>query len=314
MKKGIAQYQIGDVFDHFLLIKTASKSVASNGKPFLTLLLKDTTGEIDAKLWEATQEDEDLFTQGELVKVNGEIGKFRNRPQLKIHGIRPAQSTDGVQAADFIEKAPVKKEELMERVTEAIFEMNNANLQRLTRHFVKKYQDDLFTYPAAVRNHHNYVSGLAHHVVSMLNIARQLKTMYPEINKDLLYTGIILHDLGKIRELSSTTSPSYTLEGRLIGHIPIMVQEVQEAAKELQIEGEEVTILQHMVLSHHGKAEWGSPKPPLVREAELLHQIDMIDSQMNTLNRALNKVGPGEFTERIYSLDQRTFYKPSFEE
>ncbi|WP_173917018.1 3'-5' exoribonuclease YhaM [Halobacillus sp. Marseille-Q1614] len=314
MKRGIAQYQVGEVFDYFLLIKTAAKSVASNGKPFLTLLLKDTTGEIDSKLWEATQEDEELFKQGELVKVHGEIGQFRNRPQLKIHSIRPVQSTDGVQVSDFIEKAPVQKEDLMERVTEAIFEMKNANLQRITRHFVKKYQEEFFTYPAAVRNHHNYVSGLAHHIFSMLNIAQQLKNMYPEINKDLLYAGIILHDLGKIKELSGSTSPSYTLEGKLIGHIPIMVEEIQTVAKELQIEGEEVTVLQHMVISHHGKAEWGSPKPPLIREAELLHQIDMIDAQMNTLNRALKKVGPGEFTERIYSLDQRTFYKPSFEE
>ncbi|GGF16078.1 3'-5' exoribonuclease YhaM [Halobacillus andaensis] len=314
MKKGISNYQIGETFDHFLLIKTASKGVASNGKPFLSLLLKDTTGEIDAKLWESTPEDEGLFTPGELVKVVGEVGQFRNRAQLKIQSIRPVQPTDGVQAADFVEKAPVNKEDLMEKVTEVIFEMKNPNIQRVTRHFVKHYQEDLLTYPAAVRNHHEYVSGLAHHIVSMLNIAQQLKDLYPDINADLLYAGIILHDLGKIKELSNASSPSYTLEGKLIGHIPIMVEEIRSTAKELQIDGEEITILQHMILSHHGKAEWGSPKPPLVREAELLHQIDRIDAQMNMVNRALKKVSPGEFTERIYALDQRAFYKPSFEE
>ncbi len=314
MNKGISNFQIGETFDHFLLIKKSIKGVASNGKPFLSMLLTDKSGEIDAKLWEATPEDEALFTQGELVKVAGEVGQFRNRPQLKIQSIRPVQTTDGVEVSDFVEKAPINKEVLMEKVTEVIFEMKNPNIQRVTRHFVKKYQDDLLTYPAAVRNHHDYVSGLAHHIVSMLNIAQQLKQLYPEINADLLYAGIILHDLGKIKELSNATSPAYTLEGKLIGHIPMMVEQIKSAADELQIEGEEITILQHMILSHHGKAEWGSPKPPLVREAELLHQIDMIDAQMNMLNRALNKVNPGDFTERIYALDQRAFYKPVFEE
>lgn len=314
MPKGIANYQVGDTFDYFLLIKSASKSVASNGKPFLSFMLKDKTGEIDAKLWEASNEDEQVFQQGELVKVTGEVGQFRNKPQLKIHSIRPAQPTDGVFAADFIEKAPVKKEELMEQITEAIFEMKNANLQRMTRQLVKVHQEDLLSYPAAVRNHHEYVSGLAHHIVSMLHLAREMVGLYPELNKDLLYAGIIVHDLGKLRELSNSTSPSYTTEGKLIGHIPLMVEEIRLVANELQIEGEEVTVLQHMVLSHHGKSEWGSPRPPLVREAEVLHHIDMLDARMNMMNRALGKVGPGEFTEKLYALEQRSFYKPAFEE
>ncbi|MGI8314527.1 3'-5' exoribonuclease YhaM [Halobacillus mangrovi] len=314
MKKGIAYYQIGETFDHFLLIKSATKGVASNGKPFLSFMLKDKTGEIDAKLWEASNEDEQVFQQGELVKVNGEVGQFRNKPQLKIHSIRPSQTTDGVFVSDFIEKAPVEKGDLMEHITEAIFEMKNANLQRITRQFVKQYQDDLLTYPAAVRNHHEYVSGLAHHIVSMLRLAKELVGLYPELNKDLLYAGIILHDLGKLRELSNAASPSYTVEGKLIGHIPLMVEEIRVMANELQIEGEEVTVLQHLILSHHGKAEWGSPKPPLVREAEVLHYIDMLDARLNMMNRALTKVNPGDFTEKMYSLEQRSFYKPLFEE
>ncbi len=297
-----------------MLVKAATKGMASNGKPFLTLILKDVTGEIDAKLWEATDEDEQLFQAEQLVKVTGEVNQYRGRSQLKIHSIRPAQPTDGVHPTDFIEKAPVQKEELMERLTEFIFEIQNPNLQRIVRYFIKKYQEDLLVYPAAVKNHHEYVSGLAYHVVSMLKLAKELKHLYPEINQDLLYAGIVVHDLGKLKELSSVATPSYTLEGKLLGHIPIMIEEIGHAAKELQIEGEEVLILQHMVLSHHGKAEWGSPKAPLVREAELLHLIDLIDAKMNMLNRTLDKVKPGEFTERLFAMDNRTFYKPSFED
>ncbi|WP_188455215.1 3'-5' exoribonuclease YhaM [Virgibacillus oceani] len=314
MRKGIGYANIGDSFDDFILIKEAARGVASNGKAFLTLILRDATGEIEAKLWDIKKEDEEVFLPEKIVRLTGEINQFRGKAQLKIFTIRPAQPTDGVHVADFVEKAPVEKDILIEKLTEAIFEMKNPAMQRIVRAFIKKYQDALLTYPAASKNHHEYVSGLAHHVVSMLGIAKELYTLYPQINKDLLYAGIILHDLGKLKELSGVVTTSYTIEGKLLGHIPIMVEEIGIMAKELQIEGEEVLILQHLVLSHHGKAEWGSPKPPLIREAELLHLIDLIDAKMNMLNRALDKVKPGEFTERLFAMDNRQFYKPLFEE
>ncbi|PAV29304.1 3'-5' exoribonuclease YhaM [Virgibacillus profundi] len=314
MNKGIGYANVGDAIDSFMLIKDAAKGVASNGKPFLTLILRDATGEIEAKLWDASKEDETVFIPEQIIKLAGEVNQFRGKSQLKILSVRPAQPTDGVHITDFVEKAPVEKEVLTEKLTEVIFEMKNPTLQRIVRAFIKKYQEALLTYPAATRNHHEYVSGLAHHIVSMLQIARELHKLYPELNKDLLYAGIILHDLGKIRELSGVITTSYTIEGKLLGHIPMMVEEIGLMAKELQIEGEEVLILQHLILSHHGKAEWGSPKPPLVREAELLHLIDLIDAKMNMLNRALDKVKPGEFTERLFAMDNRAFYKPLFEE
>lgn len=313
MRKGIMQYQIGDTFDGFLLIKEATKGITSNGKPFLTLVFRDHTGQIDAKLWDATTEDIKVYRSEQIVHIKGEVIQFRDKAQLKIFTIRPAQSTDGVRIADFIEKAPVAIEELQEKLTATIFEMENPSLQRIVRAFIKKYQEPLLLFPAATKNHHEYASGLAHHIVSMLAIARELSRLYPEINRDLLYAGIILHDIGKLKELSSVATPTYTLQGKLIGHIPIMVEEIGKVAAELQIEEEEVLILQHMVLSHHGKAEWGSPKPPLVREAEILHQIDLIDAKMNMMNRALKNVKPGEFTERLFAMDNRSFYKPTFE-
>ena len=313
MRQGIGYSSVGDTFDDFLLIKEATKGVASNGKPFLTLILRDATGEIEAKLWDATKEDESLFIAEQIIRVTGEVNQFRGKSQLKILSLRPAQLTDGVQVTDFVEKAPVDKEYLSEKLTEAIFEMQNPTIQRMVRAFIKKYQEGLLTYPAASKNHHEYASGLAHHIVSMLQIGRELHKLYPELNKDLLYAGIILHDIGKLKELSGVITTSYTLQGKLLGHIPIMVEEIGLMARELQIEGEEVLILQHLVLSHHGKKEWGSPTPPLVREAELLHLIDLIDAKMNMLNRALDKVKPGEFTERMFAMDNRAFYKPLFD-
>ncbi|SDC76756.1 3'-5' exoribonuclease [Terribacillus halophilus] len=314
MKKGIGYFQVGDKFDGFLLIKQADKAIASNGKAFLTLILGDDTGDIEAKFWDASPADEQRYQADQVIKVQGEVNAFRGRLQLKIQAIRLTEPTDGVHAHDFVKRAPLSKEQLLEELTSFIFEMENPNLQRITRYFLSNHQEQLLAYPAAVRNHHEFVSGLAFHVVSMLRIARELKNLYPEINKDLLYAGIILHDIGKLRELSGATNPTYTVEGKLLGHISIMSDEIAQAARELQIEAEEVMILQHMILSHHGKGEWGSPKPPLVREAELLHMIDLIDAKMNTLQRVMDKVAPGDFSERVFSLENRSFYKPAFEQ
>lgn len=313
MKKGIGHVTVGESFRGYMLIKEAIKGTTSTGKPFLTLMLRDATGEIEAKLWDATKEDEMLYTAEQIIYTEGEMNQFRGKPQLKILSIRPAQPTEGVHPTDFVEKAPVDKEELYDKLMHFVFEMENPNLQRIVRAFIKKYQDQLLVYPAATKNHHEYVSGLAHHIVSMLHIAGELHKIYPQLNKDLLYAGIILHDLGKLKELSGAVTTTYTLEGKLIGHIPIMVEEIGKMAEELKIDGEEVLVLKHLVLSHHGKKEWGSPTPPLVREAEVLHYIDQLDAKINMLNRALDKVRPGEFTERIFAMDQRSFYKPVFD-
>lgn len=313
VKKGIRDYEIGETFEGFLLIKEVRKGTASNGKPFLTLFFADATGEIEAKLWDAKPEDEETYTEKKVVKLAGDIHEFRGQPQLRIKSIRLAQAADGVRISDFIEKAPVPKGELQAKITEAIFEMKNPNIQRIVRAFVKKYQDRLFDYPAAAKNHHAYISGLAHHIVTMLKIAKSLCDIYPQLNKDLLYAGIILHDIGKIRELSGPVGTSYTVEGTLLGHISIMVGEIDEIAKQLNITGEEVLVLKHLVLSHHGHPEWGSPKRPQIMEAEILHYIDLIDAKTNTLTKALEHTKPGEFTERLFSLDNRSFYKPTFE-
>ncbi|GLH63731.1 3'-5' exoribonuclease YhaM [Parageobacillus sp. G301] len=312
MAKGIVHYEVGEQVDVYLLIKSVTKGIASNGKPFLTLILQDKTGDIEAKLWDVSPEDESVYVPESIVKVLGDIHNYRGKMQLKIRSIRLAHEGDAVRVSDFLETAPMKREDMMEKITEYIFAMQNPNIQRITRYLLKKYEQKFFDYPAATKNHHEFISGLAYHVVSMLELAKALAKLYPSLNKDLLYAGVILHDLGKVIELSGPVSASYTLEGKLLGHISIMVSEISKAAEHLGISGEEVVVLQHMVLSHHGKAEWGSPKPPMVKEAEILHYIDNLDAKMNMIDRALEKIKPGEFTERIYALENRSFYKPIF--
>jgi 3'-5' exoribonuclease len=312
MNKGILDYQVGDAVEKYLLINTVTKGTASNGKPFLTLMLRDKSGEIEAKLWDCSPQDEEAYCAETVVKVAGELSNYRGKSQLKLKQIRMTTELDNVELSDFLEVAPMSQDAIIEKITKYIFEMENPNVQRITRHLLKKHQNAFLEYPAATKNHHEFVSGLAYHVVTMLDLAKSIANVYPSLDRDLLYAGIILHDLGKVYELSGPISTTYTMEGKLLGHISILVNEIGEAAVELGIEGEEVTVLQHLVLSHHGKAEWGSPKPPMIREAEILHYIDNIDAKMNMLDRALARVEPGEFSDRIFPLENRSFYKPTF--
>ncbi len=311
--KGIGTYKTGERVDLFMLIKQATKGMTTTGSPFMTLILQDKTGDIEAKLWDAKEEHEKMFQPASIVRVGGDVHEYRGRNQLRIKSIRPAKPDEPIQISDLVPSAEKSKEELYEELSPYIFEITNPNIQRITRYLLKQHREAFLVYPAATKNHHDYVSGLLDHVVSMLRLGKAIAELYPTLNKDLLYAGIILHDVGKVVELSGPVGTVYTPAGNLLGHITIMVNEIAMAAKELGIEGEEVVLLQHMVLSHHGKEEWGSPKRPMLKEAEILHYIDNIDAKMNMLNRALSKAEPGEFTERLFPLDNRQFYKPTFE-
>ncbi|MFF5995304.1 3'-5' exoribonuclease YhaM [Lysinibacillus sp. KU-BSD001] len=308
---GITKLQVGEQVDQYLLIKEAKKGVTTVGKPFMSLILQDRSGDIEAKLWDTNEEHEQMYCAQAIVRVGGEIHDYRGKNQLRIKQIRVARPDEGIQISDLLPTAAIPKEQMFEDLTQFFFEIKNPNISRITRHIMKKHQESLLIFPAASKNHHDYASGLLDHVVSMLRLSQAICDLYPTLNRDLMYAGIILHDIGKVIELTGPVGTAYTVEGNLLGHITIMVDEIGQTAKELNIEGEEVMLLQHIVLSHHGKEEWGSPKKPMIQEAEIIHYIDNIDAKMNMLTRALEKTKPGEFTERLFPLDNRSFYKPT---
>ena len=154
MNKGILNHETGDQVELFLLIKHSSKGIASNGKPFLTLILQDQSGEIEAKLWDVSEEDESTYCAESIVKVQGDIQNYRGRNQLKIRQLRPASTADSVKLSDFLETAPVSQDEMSSKLTQYIFEMKNPNIQRVTRHLLKKHMNAFMEYPAATKNHH----------------------------------------------------------------------------------------------------------------------------------------------------------------
>lgn len=308
--RNVEKLQPGDAVDQFFLVHKATQGVTTQGKDYMTLHLQDKSGEIEAKVWTVTKEDMATLKPELIIHVKGDVINYRGRKQMKVNQFRVATEADGLKTQDFIDGAPMSLDEIKSQMQSFIFEIENANLQRITRHLLQKYDEAFFTFPAASSHHHNFVSGLSYHVLTMLQIAKGLCEIYPNLNKSLLYSGIILHDMGKVRELSGPIATSYTLEGNLLGHISIASEEVAEAARELGIQGEEVLLLRHLILSHHGKLEYGSPKLPHVKEAEILHFIDNIDARMNMFDKAFKKIEKGQFTERIFGLENRQFYKP----
>lgn len=309
MNKGIREHKQGETYIGFLLVKSAKKGTTRNGKPYLAVSLGDSTGTIGAMVWDATEDVVVTFGEGNVVVIKGTVGEYNGKAQLNLEKYRKATNEDEYKLSDLLEAAPVGGDRLLELVSQEVEGIENDKLRKVTETLFKRYYSDFKVYPAARTNHHAYVSGLAYHTYSMIRIAKGISQLYQNVSKDLLIAGIVLHDLGKIKEYSGYISTDFTLEGRLKGHISLVSEEIKQVALDLDIDGEEVLMLQHVVLAHHGKTEWGSPVRPQIIEAEILHQIDMMDATLDAHRGAMEGVEDGEFTERIFSLDNRSFYK-----
>lgn len=293
------------------LVVSVSKGVTNTGAPYLNITLQDASGQIEGRKWDVLEDDARVFQPGSFVNVSADVVNYRNNLQLKIltgEFISPA----GIDVTKFVPSAPVPRETLVKKLNNYISLIRNAQIKQVVEEFIKQDMTSLIVYPAASRNHHEYAGGLLHHVVTMLEMAEMVLKIYPTLNPDLLYAGVILHDLGKLDELSGPVIPRYTTEGKLIGHISIMQAKVRKVCEQLKVEAELTMILQHLILSHHGEKEFGSPIPPLIKEAEVLSIIDNLDARINMMDKALSDIEDGEFTARLFSLEDRSFYKPKF--
>lgn len=288
---------------------TTGKTNGANKSNYLSIIFQDETGTIDAKLWNASQEYMKKLTVGAVVRGKGDIIKYSDDRQMKIVSIEDVSFQES-QQVHFLAKAPLDSQSMIKALMDYVKKISNMKLYTLTKYIFEKHIEKIEIYPAASRNHHEYVSGLAYHTLSMLKVADGIIKVYPELNSDLIYSGILLHDIGKTVELSGPVVPTYTLEGKLLGHISIGQAMIKEAAQELHIEGEEVILLQHMILSHHGKNEFGSPVLPQIREAEVVYLIDNIDARINMFNKAIEQVDAGETSKRVFALENRMVYKP----
>ena len=292
-----------------LLVVQQNKCMSNNGAAYLNITLQDKTGTLEGKVWSATPYDIDTFQVGNVVKVHGIVNIYKDKLQLKI---LDAEKVDKEKADPkrFAQEAPLPLEEMETDLKSLINKVKDEEYHTLLTNIFKEVGKDYVLAPAATRNHHEYMSGLIHHSVSMAKLVDMISDFYLDLDKDILITGALIHDIGKIKELSGPIAPKYTLEGKLVGHISIMHAYVNEKCKEMNMDEEKRILIEHMILSHHGKYEFGSPVLPLTKEALILNMVDDMDAKLNTLNKELAITKPGEFTQKIFPLDDRYFYKP----
>ena len=305
----LCDYVDGEHISGQFLVNTSAKGVNNQGSAYMNLELKDASGTINAKKWEANAEDETIYAQGNVVFIDAEVLKYKDSLQVKILSGEVVDPKD-IDVVKFIKQPPVPKEELIERFNKHVESIKNEDCRKILDYEIKRLSPKLFEFPAAVSVHHDYGSGLLMHTVSMADLGVYLANYYPNIDKDILLTGILLHDMGKTIEFEGPIVYKYSLTGRLLGHITIMVSEIRRAVEGLKITSEVPLLLEHMVLSHHGSNEFGSPILPMTKEALLLSLIDNLDSKMVIVEKALEGVNPGEFSTKVYPLDNRCIYKP----
>ena len=305
----VAAFEKDLKFEGFLLVHTSEQRASSNGSKYLDMTLCDRTGEMNAKMWDGTVTPPKV---GGVVKVRAQVTEYNGRLQLRVNKVREAEEGE-YDLSFLVPCAPYPARDMLKEITDTVDAMGNTVLQKLVRGMLELAGDKLMYYPAAQRLHHAERSGLLHHTSSMLRLAKAVVTVYPWLDKELLYAGVIVHDLSKIREMKSDESGNvndYTTEGLLLGHLVRGVTQVREAARRANLPEDEeyVLLLEHMVISHHGEAEFGSPRPPMFPEAEMLHWIDLVDARMNEMNGILRRTPAGAFSEKIWSLDRRVYH------
>ncbi len=310
MAKHLANIAVDEAFELFVMIKSADKRVTKAGKNYLSLVFEDQSDQVPGMYWDATDQDVQQFVSGAVVLLKGKREIYKDSPQIKIFELRLANDSEPHDPLLFVKRAPMSSQEMREAINQTLFELTNATYNRIVRALLNKHAKAFFSYPAAKSNHHDFAGGLAFHTISILKLAHSVVDQYPGIDAPLLYAGAILHDLGKTIELSGPIGTEYTLPGNLLGHLSIVDAEIAEAADKLGIsqDNEDLILLRHMVLSHHGLLEYGSPERPKLLEAEILHNLDELDASIMMIQTALNSVKPGEFTDRIFGLDGRRFY------
>jgi 3'-5' exoribonuclease len=284
------------------------------GDPYLSLVLMDRSGTIDAKMWDNVAGVMDSFETDDFLRVKGETSVYQNRLQLTIYSLQRVPDTE-VALADFLPASKRDPDEMMAEVLALVAAMKNPHLRALLEaifadpEIASRYK----MAPAAKGIHHAWLGGLIEHVLSLCGLARFMTVHYPSLDEDLLLAGVLLHDIGKITELNYTRSFSYSTDGGLLGHMQIG----------LRIIGEKLppgfppklrNLLEHLVLSHHGQLEFGSPKLPVFPEALMLHHLDNLDSKMATMAASLEKDRPagGEWTGYNAALERSFLDKQKY--
>lgn len=296
----------------FAVIKQCDRKTAKNGNAYLDIVLSDKSGEIFAKLWDYNEVSHGKYENDMFVKIRGTILKYNGNDQLRIEKIRPVTNSDNVNVADYVKSADYDGNEMFDFLVSKVSAFQDEELKEIVLYLLDSNKEKILFYPAAYRLHHAIRCGLLMHTASIVKLCEGVCLVYPFVNRELLISGAILHDIAKTVEFSvreTGLASGYTVEGNLIGHLVKGAMMVEEAAKKLSIDSEKSMLLQHMILSHHGEPDFGAAVRPQFLEAELLSELDLMDARVYEIMSAVEGLEKGEFSQRLWALEDRKFYK-----
>ena len=313
----IKDFKVGQRIKGVYLIKSiAVKITNSNNKKYLDITLSDKTGDINAKLWDLKEDfNNNEFVENTLVCVKGCVLSWQSIMQLKLESISNDFDRENINISDYVKCAPIDSNEMFNELHKIVSSFKNDDIRNILLEILSIKKEKLLYYPAAKSNHHSIKGGLLYHILSMIKLGEKICELYSIVNKELLFAGIILHDIEKTEEMNSSELgivSTYTVEGQLLSHLIQGITLVDRVSSKVGASSEIRMLLQHMILSHHHEPEYGSPIKPMIIEAELLHYIDVIDARMYDMKKILDGVDEGNFSERIFSLNNRKVYKPKF--
>jgi 3'-5' exoribonuclease len=293
-RRYVSQLANGDSVDDAFLVADKQLRANRQGNLYLNLELRDKTGTVGARLWNASENLARLFEPGDFLRVRGKTQVFQGSLQIILNHLEVVDPSQ-IEAEDFLPQSAQNIPKLLGRLKEVLLGMNNPHLRALVECFLidEGFMRKFMTAPAGIKNHHAYQGGLIEHVVNLLNVADRITEFYPELDRDLLLSGIFLHDIGKVDELSYDRAFAYTDEGQLVGHLVMGVEMLAEkVARSTELTGESfppelLLRLKHMIVSHHGSFEFGSPKLPMTLEAVALHYLDNLDAKLHTFGREI---------------------------
>ena len=301
----------------FCLVKSLEIKKTAKGVPFLDLVLTDSSGEIGAKLWDYKEDIHGGIKLNSLIKIRGTVSMFNDALQLRIDRVRPALESDGVKMEDFVPSADYSGEAMYDHIIGTVSKFENEQLKKLIFAVLERNKINLLYWPAAFKLHHAIRGGLLYHTLSILKLAKAVCDIYPSLERELLYTGVILHDVAKIQEFDVSETgvvSGYTVEGSLIGHLVRGAMNIEKIGEELGIDKELLMLVEHMILSHHGEPDFGAAVRPMFLEAEILSQLDLLDARIYEISQAVSEVEPGDFTPRQWALDNRKIYNHGLKE
>lgn len=302
-----------DKVEGYCLIKTVEKKTGKNGD-YLDMMLGDSTGEINGKIWRYSVTEHGEYNSNELVKVRGVIRQFAGVDQLNIERIRPVIAADNVNIEDFIKSADYSGEQMYNELINIAKAFSDEDLKKIVTAILQDNRLKLLYWPAAFKLHHAIRGGLLMHTLSIVRLAEGVCKIYPFVDRELLIAGAMLHDIAKLSEFDVSDAgiaDGYSVEGNLLGHIAMGAVAVSKYAERLEIDPKVSMLLQHMILSHHGEPEFGAAVRPMFIEAEILSELDLMDSRIFEMKEAVSAAKEGDFSQRVWALDNRRLYNHS---